>query len=121
MVAAILIVGDDPVLLQTRADLLREWQVSTSTSQQAFQAIRASAFDLLIVCQTVSDNTAAQLIDKAREINPDVQALAIAQVHQERNLNVELFEVQLNDPDRLRRIVTRLLQEADSRNKQAWA
>jgi hypothetical protein len=28
MVAAILIVGDDAVLLQTRADLLREWQVN---------------------------------------------------------------------------------------------
>jgi hypothetical protein len=34
-------------------------------------------------------------------------------------MNVELFEVQLNDPDRLRRVVTDLLQQADS-NKQAW-
>ena len=58
MVAAILIVGDDPVLLQTRADLLREWQVSTSTSRQAFQAIHAAVYDLLIICQTVSDSTA---------------------------------------------------------------
>jgi hypothetical protein len=94
MVAAISIVGDEPMLLQTRAELLREWQVSTSTSQRAFQAVHAAAYDLLIICQTVSDTTAGQLIDKARQMNPYVLALAISQVGQERNLNVELFEVQ---------------------------
>jgi CheY-like chemotaxis protein len=119
MVAAILIVGDDPILLQTRAELLREWQVSTSTSQRALQAVHAAAYNLLIICQTVSDTTARQLIDRARHMSPFVLALAISQVGQERNLNVELFEVQLNDPGRLRRVVTDLLQQADS-GKQAW-
>jgi CheY-like chemotaxis protein len=118
MVAAILIVGDDPMLLQTRAELLREWQVSTSTSQRAFQAVHAAAYNLLIICQTVSDTTAGQLIDKARQMNPYVVALAISQIGQERNLSVELFEVQLSDPGRLRRVVTDLLQQADS-DKQA--
>ena len=87
MVAAILIVGDDPVLLQTRAGLLREWQVSTSTSQQAFQAIHTAAYALLIICQTVSDTTAGQLIDKDREMNSYVLAFAISQVGQQRNLS----------------------------------
>jgi CheY-like chemotaxis protein len=120
MVAAILIVGDDSVLLQTRAALLREWQVSTSTSTQAFQATH-TAYDLLIFCQTVSDTTARQLIDKAREMNPYVKALAISHVGRKRNLNMERFEVQLRDPDRLRRVVTQLLQQGDSRDSQAWA
>jgi DNA-binding NtrC family response regulator len=118
MVAAILIVGDDAVLLQTRADLLREWHVITSTSRQAFQAIHAAAYDLLIICQTVSDTTAGQLIDKARGINSNAQALAISQFGQKRNLNVGTFEVQLRDPDRLRRVVTHLLQQASSLDKQ---
>jgi CheY-like chemotaxis protein len=118
MVAAILIVGDDPILLQTRAELLREWQVSTSTSQRAFQGVHAAACNLLIICQTVSDTTAGQLIDKARQMNPYVVALAISQIGQERNLSVELFEVQLSDPARLRRVVIDLLQQADS-DKQA--
>jgi DNA-binding response OmpR family regulator len=118
MAAAILIVGDDPMLLQTRAELLREWQVSTSTSQRAFQAVHAAAYNLLIICQTVSDTMAGQLIDKARQINPYVVALAISQIGQERTLKVELFEVQLSDPGRLRLVVTDLLQQADS-DKQA--
>jgi hypothetical protein len=66
-----------------------------------------------IICQTVSDFAAGQLIDEARKMNPNVLALAISQVGQERNLNVELFEVQMIDPGRLRRVVTRLLQQAD--------
>jgi CheY-like chemotaxis protein len=113
MVAAILIVGDDPVLLQTRADLLREWRVYIATSNQAFQAVHSAAYDLLICCQAISDATAGQLIHNAREMNPYVLALAISQVGQKRNLNVELFEVQLTAPDRLRRVVTHLLQQAD--------
>jgi DNA-binding response OmpR family regulator len=113
MVAAILIVRDDPMLLQTRADLLGEWQVSTATSNQAFQAVHSAAYDLLIVCQTISDSTAGQLIDEARKLNPNVLALAISQVGQKRDLNVEVFEVHMTDPGRLRRVVTHLLQQAD--------
>ena len=86
--------------------------------QSSQHAVHAAAYNLLIICQTVSDTTAAQLIDKARQMNPYVRALAISQVGQERNLNVELFEVQLSDPGRLRRVVTDLLQQADS-DKQA--
>jgi DNA-binding response OmpR family regulator len=119
MVAAILIVGDDALLLKTRADLLREWQVSTSTSQQAAQAIHGAAYDLVIICQTVSDAAAAQLIDKARKMNPYVLALALSQPGHERILPAELFEVQLGDPGRLRRVVNHLLQQADSKKRLA--
>ena len=107
------------MLLQTRAELLREWQVSTSTSQRAFQAVQAAAYNLLIICQTVSDTVAGQLIDKARQMNPYVLTLAFSQVDQERKLNAELFEVRLSDPGRLRRVVTDLLQQA-APDEQAW-
>jgi hypothetical protein len=119
MVTAILIVGDDAPLLATRAHLLSEWRVSTSTSRQAFQLIQP-AYDLLIICQTISDTTAGQLIDKAREMNPHIQALVISQPGQERDLTAHLFEVQLTDPDRLRRVVTHLLQQTDSRKTRLY-
>ena len=33
--AWILIVGDDPILLHTRAELLRDWQITTALSRHA--------------------------------------------------------------------------------------
>jgi len=39
--ASILIVGDDPVLLHIRAELLRDWQIVATSSLQAEQAILA--------------------------------------------------------------------------------
>jgi hypothetical protein len=90
-----------------------------STSKQAFQVVQATAYDLLIVCQTVSDTVAGQLIFKARKMNEYVLALALSQPGHERILPVELFEVQPGDPDRLRRVVTHLLQQADSMKRLA--
>ena len=40
MKASILIVGDDPVLLHTRAELLRDWQIVTASSRDAEEAMR---------------------------------------------------------------------------------
>ena len=111
--ATILMVGDEPLLLQTRSDLLRDWHVSTATSDRATEAIRSAAYRLLIICQTIPDSVAQKLIDQAREMNPNVLVLAMSQVDQERNLDVELFEVQLKDPDRLRQVVADLLQKSD--------
>jgi hypothetical protein len=56
--AALLIVGDD---------LLRDWQVSVSTSKQAIEAVRSKFYDLIIFCQTIPDETANVLIAHARE------------------------------------------------------
>jgi hypothetical protein len=47
---AILIVGDDPILLETRAHPLQDWQVSTTTSKGSVEAIRAKFYDLIIFC-----------------------------------------------------------------------
>ncbi len=35
MKALILIIGDDPVLMRTRAELLRDWQITTVNSRDA--------------------------------------------------------------------------------------
>jgi CheY-like chemotaxis protein len=110
MTAAILIVGDDRALLETRAALLKVWQVSTTTAEHAIEAIRSTAHDLIIFCQTIPDETAQTLIDQAREMNPNVVTLALKHPGQERSLDAELFEVQITKPGRLLSVVDHLLQ-----------
>jgi CheY-like chemotaxis protein len=101
MKAAILIIGDDLALLETRAALLKAWHVSTTSAEHAIEAIRSTAHDLIIFCQTIPDATAQTLIDHAREMNPNVATLALKHPAQERTLDAELFEVQITKPGRL--------------------
>jgi CheY-like chemotaxis protein len=115
MTAAILIVGDDPALLETRADLLKAWQVSTTTSRHAVEEIRSKFYDLMIFCQTISDETAQTLINQARELNPAVRTLAIHVSGQERDFDAELYEIELQNPGRLPSVVARLLQPSNFR------
>ena len=67
MKASILIVGDDPVLLHTRAELLRDWQIVTANSREAEEAILARTYDLLIFSQTAQEKVVRGLIDQARQ------------------------------------------------------
>jgi DNA-binding response OmpR family regulator len=110
MTAAILIVGDDPALLETRADLLKTWQVSTTTSKDVVEEVRSKLYDVIIFCQTISDERAQTLIKQARELNPSVKALAIHVSGQERDVDADLYEIQLQDPGRLLSVVARLMQ-----------
>jgi DNA-binding response OmpR family regulator len=114
MTAAILIVGDDPVLLGTRADLLKAWQVATTSSRQAAEEIRSKAYDLIILCQTIPDETAQKLIHQAREVNPAVKALAIHVSGQERNVDAELYEIQLQHPGYFLDVVACFMQPLSS-------
>jgi DNA-binding response OmpR family regulator len=111
---AILIVGDDPVLLETRAYLLRDWQVSATTSKDAAEAIRAKSYDLIIFCQTIPNEIAHTLITDAREMNPNVSALSIHLPGQAREVDANLYETHFQDPGRLRSVVAHLLQSSVS-------
>jgi len=113
-VADLLIVGDDPILLETRSCLLRDWQVSVSPSKQAIEAIRSKFHHLIIFCQTIPDETANALIAHAREMNPNVKTLAIHLPGQARDVDAELYETQLQNPGRLPSIVAQLLQSSSS-------
>jgi hypothetical protein len=110
----VLIVGDDPILTETRVGLLSDWQPSASTSTHASDLIRSIVPDLLIVCQTVPDEKAKELIESARALNPRVLALAVCRYQQKRDLDVERFEVQLNNPGAFRAVVADLLQAQTS-------
>src|SRR5271156_5019557 len=112
--AALLVVGDDPILLETRSYLLRDWQVSVSTSKMAIDAIRSKSYDLIILCQTIPDETAHALIGHAREMNPRVKSLAIHLPGQTRDVEAELYETQFQNPGRLMSVVAHLLQSSSS-------
>src|ERR1700744_1858183 len=66
--ARILIVGDDPVLQRTRAELLRDWQITAVSSRDAAEAMQARNYDLLILSQTVREPLARKLIAQARDL-----------------------------------------------------
>jgi CheY-like chemotaxis protein len=112
--AAILLVGDEPILLETRAELLKGWQVSTSTCQLAGESIKSRVPDLLIFCHSVPDETAEELIKLARELNPSVRALGICPQGETRKLNAEHYHIRLLDPGRLRTVVASLLESCES-------
>ena len=79
MKASILIVGDDPVLLHTRAELLRDWQIVTANSREAEKAILARTYDLLIFSKTAQEKVVRGLIDQARQLHPNPGCWRFAQ------------------------------------------
>ena len=108
MKASILIVGDDPVLLHTRAELLRDWRIASASSREAEQAIRARPYELLILCQTVQEKVGRSLIDQALHLHPECRILTIRSA-EERHLGSQTYQVELNNPGGLRSTVAKIL------------
>lgn len=108
MKASILIVGDDPVLLHTRAELLRDFQIVTASSWEASDAIRERTYDLLIFSQTVQEKVARALIEQARQLHPKSRILAIRS-GEERHVGSATYQVELNNPGGLRSAVAKIL------------
>ncbi len=109
MKASILIVGDDPVLLHTRAELLRDWQIVTASSRGAEAAMRARVYDLLIFSQTVQEKVVRSLIDQARQLQPESRILTIRSA-EDRHLGSPTYQVELNNPGGLRSAVSKILE-----------
>jgi hypothetical protein len=81
MIASILIVGEDEMLSHTRALLLDggDWTTGTmNPSSDTTEPIEVRPYDLLIICHTVSDDRARELIARAAVVSPNVKVLAIA-------------------------------------------
>jgi DNA-binding NtrC family response regulator len=108
MKALILIIGDDPVLLRTRAELLRDWQITTVSSRDAAEALRSRPYDLVILSQTVQEAQARSLIAQALELDPNPRILAIRS-GDDRQLGSLTYQVDLNNPGGLRSAVARIL------------
>jgi CheY-like chemotaxis protein len=108
MKALILIIGDDPVLLRTRAELLRDWQITTVNSRDAGEAMRSRPYDLVILSQTVQETQARSLIAQAQKLEPNPRILAIRS-GDDRQLGSPTYQVDLNNPGGLRSAVARIL------------
>jgi len=111
MKARILIVGDDPVLLHTRAELLRDWQIVTASSRDASEAMHAQNYDLLIFSQTVQEKVVRNLIGQAHELDPAPRILAIDS-GKERHFGSAMYQAELSNPGGLRLAVARMLDSA---------
>jgi uncharacterized protein YdhG (YjbR/CyaY superfamily) len=107
--ASILIVGDDPVLLHTRAELLRDWRIVAASSRDAEEAILARSYDLLIFCQTVQEKVVRSQIDQALHLHPESRILTIRSA-EERHLGSPTYQVELNNPGGLRSTVAKILE-----------
>jgi DNA-binding response OmpR family regulator len=107
--AHILIVGDDPVLQRTRAELLRDWQITTVSSRDASEAMRARNYDLLILSQTVREPLARKLIAQARELVCHPRILTISSGANQ-PLGPSAYHVDLRNPGGLRSAVATMLQ-----------
>ena len=108
MKATILIVGDDPILLHTRAELLRDWHIAAASSREAKEAILARPYELLIFCQTVQEKVVRSLIDQALDLHPECRILTIRSA-EERHLGSPSYQVELNNPGGLRSTVAKIL------------
>jgi DNA-binding NtrC family response regulator len=107
--ATILIVGDDPILLHTRAELLRDWHIAAASSREAKEAILARPYELLIFCQTVQEKVVRSLIDQALDLHPECRILTIRSA-EERHLGSPSYQVELNNPGGLRSTVAKILE-----------
>lgn len=107
--ASILIVSDDPVLLHTRAELLRDWRIVGANSREAKDAVLTRNYDLLIFCQTVQEKVVRSLIDLTLQLHPESKTLTIRSAG-ERPLKSATYEVELNNPGGLRSTVAKILE-----------
>ena len=72
----ILLVGEDPLLLATRALLLSDWETETVHTFKAINRIESESFDLVVIGHTVPEVSARVLIWGAKELeNPPEPAI----------------------------------------------
>jgi hypothetical protein len=110
MKGRIFLVGDDPVLLRTRVYMLEDWQTTTANTREAEAAIKTQAFDLLIIGQTVPDETAKKLIALANKLYPPATSLVICAIAgADRHFGTAAYRVDLSNPGGFRSAVARLL------------
>jgi hypothetical protein len=69
MKSRILLVGEDPHLLATRALLLSDWATEISSSKDALSALNEKRFDVVIIGQLVDENNVRALIRAAKSLS----------------------------------------------------
>jgi hypothetical protein len=105
----ILLVGEYPPLLETRSELLSEWDVITTNAAGAPAAISKRAYHLMIFCQTVPDSVAEDLTAQATRFHPGIKVLALSCDGEPSRPHLTRFAPDIYKPALLREIVAALL------------
>jgi CheY-like chemotaxis protein len=115
--ARILLVGDYPTLLETRALILRDWETASANSAQALSTIHSALFDVIIVGQTVSTGLAWEIISAAQGLKPPADVIAIRFPEDDSDLGVETHKTDMGkNPSWLRERVAFLLAKRGAAN-----
>jgi hypothetical protein len=111
----ILIVGDDSLILDTRAMLLQPLETVKSTSHGAVATLLSQPFAVVIIGQTVPGPIAQELILAARSLDSPPALIAIRFPSQMTGLDVEIHETgSWKSPGWIKERVMELLAERNS-------
>jgi hypothetical protein len=106
---SILIVSKDSTLSHTRALVLKQWHTVVVSPEVAPDAIAASAWRLLIICQTIPGGTAAGLVERFTSLHPSAKVMAINRVGEMRSFRSVEMQVDIAHPRWLPDAVARVL------------
>jgi hypothetical protein len=110
MTEKILLIGDDALLIKTRALVLSEWSPVTATSLEAPDVLAKQRFELVIIGQSVSEDRVASLLKQVSSANTHPRLLLLRFPGELNRFMVETHDVQLLlDPRWLRNRVTEIL------------
>jgi DNA-binding NtrC family response regulator len=93
--ARILLVGDYPLLLETRALILSDWETASTGSAEALSTIHSGAFDVIVVGQTISTGLALEIVSAAKALDPPAHVIAIRFPEDDVDLGVETHKTDL--------------------------
>ena len=111
--SAILLIGEYPPLLATRAQILSEWEVVSASPIAVEEALERRSYELLILCQSVPDATAASVLALATSQYPKIKVLALTYDGEECNLvGATTLRVDIYKPGLVRDEVSLLLNRA---------
>lgn len=113
MRARVLLVSNDPMLATTRAMLLNQFEVVTASLANAQSEILSEPPDLLILCQTIPDTGAQSSIENARAVFPKIEVLALCDYGQWRDLDVVVYEIEIDHPEHFVAAVATLLHKGN--------
>jgi len=98
MKTKILLIGEDLNLQRTRAMLLSEWATTIVHLQDVEQAFSTQRYQLIILCQSVAESTAREIIAQAKVRQPEAKMVAVSRVGEDRQLGVPGYHVDFNHP-----------------------
>jgi CheY-like chemotaxis protein len=108
--ARILLVGDYPALLETRALILKDWETASADSSGALSTIHSGSFDVILIGQSISVGMAIEIIAAAKASNPPSHVIVIRFPEDDTDFGVETHKTDLGaHPSWLRERVAFLL------------